>query len=92
MGPHSAHSAVRHLRGGAWSGGLVPQVLDAVVVGGGRAGLAARHHLRRRKLDFVVLAAQPTPGGAWQYAWDSLQPFSPAAFSSLSSRLMPAQV
>ncbi|MFG2314937.1 ArsO family NAD(P)H-dependent flavin-containing monooxygenase [Streptomyces tendae] len=64
---------------------------DVVVIGGGQAGLAAGYHLRRRGLDFVVLDAQPTPGGAWQHTWDSLRLFSPAAFSSLPGRLMPVQ-
>ncbi|MFD7070619.1 ArsO family NAD(P)H-dependent flavin-containing monooxygenase [Streptomyces sp. NPDC059913] len=65
--------------------------VDVVVIGGGQAGLAAGYHLRRNKLDFVVLDAQEEPGGAWQHTWDSLHLFSPAAFSSLPGRLMPAQ-
>ncbi len=65
--------------------------LDAVVIGGGQAGLAAGYHLRRLGLDFVVLDAQSTPGGAWQHTWDSLRLFSPAAYSSLPGRLMPPQ-
>ncbi|THC55020.1 ArsO family NAD(P)H-dependent flavin-containing monooxygenase [Streptomyces sp. A1499] len=65
--------------------------VDVVVIGGGQAGLAAGYHLRRQKLDFVVLDAQTTPGGAWRHSWDSLRLFSPAAFSSLPGRLMPAQ-
>ncbi|MFE5241586.1 MULTISPECIES: ArsO family NAD(P)H-dependent flavin-containing monooxygenase [unclassified Streptomyces] len=64
---------------------------DIVVIGGGQSGLAAGYHLRRLGLDFVILDAQPTPGGAWQHAWDSLHLFSPAAYSSLPGRLMPAQ-
>ncbi|MFF7441534.1 ArsO family NAD(P)H-dependent flavin-containing monooxygenase [Streptomyces sp. NPDC008122] len=64
---------------------------DVVVIGGGQAGLAAGYHLRRLGLDFVVLDTQPTPGGAWQHAWDSLHLFSPAAYSSLPGRLMPPQ-
>lgn len=64
---------------------------DVVVIGGGQAGLAAGYYLRRRKLDFVILDAQGTPGGAWQHTWDSLHLFSPAAYSSLPGRLMPAQ-
>ncbi|MES5824935.1 ArsO family NAD(P)H-dependent flavin-containing monooxygenase [Streptomyces sp. RG80] len=67
------------------------QHADVVVIGGGQAGLAAGYHLRRHKLDFVILDAQPTPGGAWRRTWDSLHLFSPAAFSSLPGRLMPAQ-
>ncbi|THA85963.1 NAD(P)/FAD-dependent oxidoreductase [Streptomyces sp. LRa12] len=67
------------------------QHTDVVVIGGGQAGLAAGYHLRRQGLDFVVLDARATPGGAWRHAWDSLHLFSPAAFSSLPGRLMPAQ-
>ncbi|MFJ8537257.1 ArsO family NAD(P)H-dependent flavin-containing monooxygenase [Streptomyces sp. NPDC093591] len=64
---------------------------QVVVIGGGQSGLAAGYHLRRLGLDFVVLDAQSTPGGAWQHAWESLRLFSPAAYSSLPGRLMPPQ-
>ncbi|MBC9723867.1 ArsO family NAD(P)H-dependent flavin-containing monooxygenase [Streptomyces sp. TRM68367] len=67
------------------------QRTQVVVVGGGQAGLAAGYHLCRHGEDFVVLDAQSTPGGAWQHTWDSLHLFSPAAYSSLPGRLMPAQ-
>ncbi|MFF7643019.1 ArsO family NAD(P)H-dependent flavin-containing monooxygenase [Streptomyces canus] len=67
------------------------QHVDVVVVGGGQAGLAAGYHLRRQGLDFIVLDADPAPGGSWQHMWDSLQLFSPAEHSSLPGRLMPAQ-
>ena len=65
--------------------------VDVVVVGGGQAGLAAGYHLRRQGLDFIVLDADPAPGGSWQHMWDSLHLFSPAEHSSLPGRLMPAQ-
>lgn len=65
--------------------------VDVVVIGGGQSGLAAGYHLRRLRLDFVILDAQPRAGGAWQHAWDSLRLFSPAAYSSLPGRLMPPQ-
>ncbi|MBT2407438.1 MULTISPECIES: ArsO family NAD(P)H-dependent flavin-containing monooxygenase [unclassified Streptomyces] len=64
---------------------------DVVVIGGGQAGLAAGYHLRRLGIEFVILDAQATPGGAWQHTWDSLRLFSPAAYSSLPGRLMPLQ-
>ncbi|OKJ18123.1 pyridine nucleotide-disulfide oxidoreductase [Streptomyces sp. CB02130] len=68
------------------------QHADVVVVGGGQAGLAAGYYLRRQGgLDFVVLDADPVPGGSWQHMWDSLHLFSPAEHSSLPGRLMPAQ-
>lgn len=47
-----------------------------VVIGAGQAGLSAAYHLRRRGLaagtDFVVLDANPRPGGAWQHRWQAL--------------------
>ncbi|MCE4946977.1 ArsO family NAD(P)H-dependent flavin-containing monooxygenase [Streptomyces albulus] len=67
------------------------EALDVVVVGGGQAGLAAGYHLRRQGLEFTVLDAEVTPGWAWQHTWNSLHLFSPAAYSSLPGRLMPAQ-
>ncbi|MEV4508276.1 FAD-dependent oxidoreductase [Dactylosporangium sp. NPDC049525] len=43
-----------------------------VVIGAGQAGLSAAYHLRRLGLDFVVLDADDTPGGAWQHRSPSL--------------------
>ncbi|MEU5087286.1 ArsO family NAD(P)H-dependent flavin-containing monooxygenase [Streptomyces sp. NPDC021356] len=67
------------------------QHTDVVVVGGGQAGLAAGYHLRRQRLDFLILDADAAPGGSWQHMWDSLHLFSPAEHSSLPGRLMPTQ-
>jgi cation diffusion facilitator CzcD-associated flavoprotein CzcO len=47
-------------------------ILDAVVIGAGQAGLSAAYHLGRRGLSHVVLDADTGPGGAWQHRWDSL--------------------
>jgi putative flavoprotein involved in K+ transport len=65
------------------------RTLDVVVIGGGQAGLAVGHYLRRTELSWTVLDAQPGPGGAWPRAWGSLRLFSPARFSSLPGWLMP---
>ena len=48
------------------------EILDAVVIGAGQAGLSASYHLTRRGLPHVVLDADAAPGGAWQHRWDSL--------------------
>ena len=41
------------------------ELLDAVVIGAGQAGLSAAYHLRRRGMeDVVVLDAEDGPGGA----------------------------
>ena len=47
-------------------------ILDAVVIGAGQAGLSAAFHLGRLGLSHVVLDADEAPGGAWQHRWDSL--------------------
>lgn len=55
-----------------------------VVVGAGQAGLSAAYHLRRHGFasalespaaarTYVVLDANPAPGGAWQHRWESLR-------------------
>lgn len=57
------------------AGGEVHRV-RVVVVGAGQAGLSSAYHLRRRGLqphrDFVVLDANPAPGGAWLHRWPAL--------------------
>lgn len=47
-----------------------------MVIGAGQAGLSTAYHLQRRGLQsgtgFVVLDANPGPGGAWRHRWPSL--------------------
>ncbi|MDF2094229.1 ArsO family NAD(P)H-dependent flavin-containing monooxygenase [Knoellia sp. 3-2P3] len=67
--------------------------VDVAVIGAGQAGLATAYYLRRAGLEpgtgYVVLDANPAPGGAWQHLWPSLRLFSPAEYSSLPGWLMP---
>ncbi|MGB3437329.1 MAG: FAD-dependent oxidoreductase [Actinophytocola sp.] len=46
---------------------------DVVVIGAGQAGLSSAYFLRRAGMDFVVLDANPAPGGAWQHRWPTLR-------------------
>ena len=57
--------------------------LDALVIGGGQAGLAAGYHLRRAGLGFLILEAGAEPVGSWPAYYDSLTLFSPARYSAL---------
>jgi putative flavoprotein involved in K+ transport len=63
--------------------------LKVVIIGGGQAGLAVGYFLLRAKIEFIILDEQDKPGGAWLHAWDSLQLFSPASYSSLPGWLFP---
>jgi putative flavoprotein involved in K+ transport len=59
------------------------RMLDAVVIGGGQAGLAIGYHLKRQDRDFVILDDQQRIGDAWRRRWDSLRLFTPARYDGL---------
>lgn len=63
--------------------------VDAVVIGGGQAGLTAAHALRQAGRAPVVLEAGPEPVGSWPSYYDSLTLFSPARFSALPDMAFP---
>jgi putative flavoprotein involved in K+ transport len=64
---------------------------DAVVVGGGQAGLAIGYFLRRHGVDFTILEAEAEPAAAWRARWDSLKLFTPARYSSLPGLPFPGE-
>ena len=66
------------------------RLLDAVVVGGGQAGLAIAWHLKRQGLRFVVLEAGSEVGHTWSNRWDSLKLFTPAQYDGLPGIPFPA--
>lgn len=63
---------------------------DAIVIGGGQAGLAAGYLLRRARIPFVILERSSRIGDVWRDRWDSLRLFTPAAHSSLPGLDFPA--
>ncbi|WP_245945697.1 ArsO family NAD(P)H-dependent flavin-containing monooxygenase [Corynebacterium senegalense] len=62
---------------------------QAIIVGGGQAGLATGYYLRKRGVDFLILDDQPAPGGAWRHVWPSMTLFSASEFSNLPGWPMP---
>jgi putative flavoprotein involved in K+ transport len=46
--------------------------VNTLIVGGGQAGLAVSHYLKRRSRDHIVLEQADRPGNAWRnHRWDS---------------------
>lgn len=64
-------------------------IYDAIIIGGGQAGLAAGYHLQRTGLRFLILEAGDEPVGAWPHYYDSLSLNSAARYSSLPGLSFP---
>lgn len=62
---------------------------EAIIIGGGQAGLATAYYLLRAGVNTLVLDDQPTPGGGWLHVWPSMTLFSTADFSHLPGWPMP---
>jgi putative flavoprotein involved in K+ transport len=67
-----------------------PQRFQAIVIGGGQAGLAVGYHLARRGIRFVILESNRRVGDSWRSRWDSLRLFTPARFNGLVGMPFPA--
>ncbi|RYB95019.1 NAD(P)/FAD-dependent oxidoreductase [Nocardioides oleivorans] len=65
------------------------EILDSVVIGAGQAGLAASYFLRERRIEHLVLDANPGPGGAWQHRWSSLSMADVHGVADLPSSIAP---
>ena len=66
------------------------QRFEAIVIGGGQAGLAAGYHLQRHGLEFAILDAGARVGDAWRSRWDSLRLFTRAKYDNLPGMPFPA--
>ena len=60
-----------------------PQHLDVAIVGGGQAGLAIGHYLRKQGCHFVILERASELAPAWRERWDSLTLFTARRYSAL---------
>lgn len=58
-------------------------MLDAIIVGAGQAGLAMGYYLKQERYNFLLLEAGNRIGDSWRKRYESLQLFTPRAYSSL---------
>jgi putative flavoprotein involved in K+ transport len=62
---------------------MIGRDLDVLVIGGGQAGLAMGHHLKRAGRSFQIVERNPRLGDSWRNRHDSLVLFTPRAYSAL---------
>jgi putative flavoprotein involved in K+ transport len=62
---------------------------EAVVIGGGQAGLAVGYFLAQQGRRFTILEAAGEPATAWRTRWDSLKLFTPVRYDSLPGLTFP---
>jgi putative flavoprotein involved in K+ transport len=62
---------------------------EAVVVGGGQAGLAIGYFLAQQGREFTILEAADEPAAAWRERWDSLKLFTSARYDALPGLAFP---
>jgi putative flavoprotein involved in K+ transport len=63
--------------------------VEVAVIGGGQAGLAMGHFLRRQGCRFVTLERGGQIAPAWRQRWDSLTLFTPRRYSGLPGLSFP---
>jgi len=63
--------------------------VEVAVVGGGQAGLAIGHELKRQGRRFVILERADELAPAWRRRWDSLTLFTPRRYSALPGLAFP---
>jgi putative flavoprotein involved in K+ transport len=68
-----------------------PRRVQAIVIGGGQAGLSVGYHLAQRGLEFVILESHQRVGDSWRRRWDSLRLFTPACLDGLVGMPFPAR-
>jgi putative flavoprotein involved in K+ transport len=64
---------------------------QAMVIGGGQAGLSVGYHLAQRGISFQILDASQRIGDAWRNRWDSLRLFTPARYAGLPGLRFPGR-
>ena len=65
------------------------QHVEAVIIGGGQAGLSAAYHLQRQGVECLVLDGSDRIGDQWRDRYDSLRLFSPAYADRLDALRFP---
>jgi putative flavoprotein involved in K+ transport len=65
------------------------EVFEAIVIGGGQAGLATGYYLRQRTENYIILDENSHTGETWRRRWDSLRLFTPSQNNNLPGMKFP---
>ena len=65
------------------------ETTEVLVIGGGQAGLATGHHLRRAGIPFLIVDGEARVGDTWRRRWDSLRTFTPGRYNGLPGMRFP---
>src|SRR5215212_6647298 len=63
--------------------------LDALIIGGGQAGLAMGYHLNETPFRYRIVERHPRVGDSWRNRYASLVLFTPRAYSALPGLAVP---
>ena len=63
--------------------------LDVLIIGGGQAGLALGHHLKKTPFSFRIAERHPRAGDSWRNRYASLVLFTPRSYSALPGLAVP---
>jgi len=63
-------------------------MLDVIIIGAGQAGLTMEYYLKQEGYNFLLLEAENRIGDSWRNRYDSLQLFTPRAYSSLPGMIV----
>ena len=64
---------------------------DALIIGGGQAGLAAAYELQQRGRDALILEANAALGDNWRQRWGGLRLFTPNRYNALPGSPFPGE-
>lgn len=68
---------------------MTTQHIETLIIGGGQAGLATGHHLKKLGREFLIVEGHARVGDQWRHQWDTLRLYTPAKYDGLPGTPFP---